>query len=129
VLNEPIIAQVPLFAGLPHAELVFLAETLRQITIPADTMLLREGEHGDRCYIVLDGQVEIVKACGTADERLLGRCGTGVLFGEMCLLNPDHLARRACARACPRCCSRSPAPTSMPSSTASRRSRIIWGAC
>jgi serine phosphatase RsbU (regulator of sigma subunit) len=88
--TEPIIAQVPLFAGLPHGELVYLAETLRQITIPADTMLLREGEHGDRCYVVLDGQVEIIKAFGTADERLLGCCGTGVLFGEMCLLNPDH---------------------------------------
>ena len=90
MLTEPIIAQVPLFAGLPHPELVYLAETLRQISIPAGTMLLREGEHGDRCYVVLDGQVEIVKAFGTADERVLGRCGTGELFGEMSLLNPDH---------------------------------------
>jgi phosphoserine phosphatase RsbU/P len=90
VLSEPILAQVPLFAGLPHRELVYLAETLRQITIPADTVLLREGEYGDRCYVVLDGQVEIVKALGTADERLLSSYGTGELFGEMSLLNPDH---------------------------------------
>jgi serine phosphatase RsbU (regulator of sigma subunit) len=90
VLNEPIIAQVPLFAGLPHPELVYLAETLRQITIPADTVLLREGEYGDRCYVVLDGRVDIVKALGTADERLLGSYGAGELFGEMSLLNPDH---------------------------------------
>jgi phosphoserine phosphatase RsbU/P len=89
-LNEPIIAQVPLFAGLPQRELVYLAETLRQITIPAETVLLREGEYGDRCYVVLDGQVEIIKALGTADERLLDSYGTGELFGEMSLLNPDH---------------------------------------
>src|SRR5437773_8392632 len=97
VLKEPIIAQVPLFAGLSQPELVYLAETLHQITIPADTVLLREGEYGDRCYIVLDGQVDIVKALGTADERLLDSYGPGELFGEMSLLNPDH-QRSASAR-------------------------------
>jgi serine phosphatase RsbU (regulator of sigma subunit) len=90
VLTEPIIAQVPLFAGLPHDELVYLAETLQQIAIPAGAILLREDDVGDRCYVVLDGYVEIVKALGTADERLLSRYGVGELFGEMSLLNPDH---------------------------------------
>src|SRR5215831_15145562 len=96
-MKEPIIAQIPLFAGLPQSELVYLAETLRQITIPADTLLFREDEHGDRCYVVLAGQIEIVKALGTADERLLSSYGAGELFGEMSLLNPDH-RRTASAR-------------------------------
>jgi serine phosphatase RsbU (regulator of sigma subunit) len=90
LLTEPISAQVPLLAGLPRHELVYRAETLRQVSIPAGAVLMREGEPGDRCYVVLDGQVEIVKALGTADERLLSRYGAGELFGEMSLLNPDH---------------------------------------
>ena len=89
-LTEPIIAQVPLFAGLPRRELIYLAETLQQVAIPAGAVLMGEGEVGDRCYVVLDGQVEIVKALGTADERLLSSYGVGELFGEMSLLNPDH---------------------------------------
>jgi serine phosphatase RsbU (regulator of sigma subunit) len=88
--TEPILAQVPLFAGLPRSELVYLAESLHKITIPAGTVLFCEGEVGDRCYVVLDGLVEIVKALGTADERLLSSYGVGELFGEMSLLNPDH---------------------------------------
>ena len=46
----------------------------------------------------MDGQVEVIKALGTPDERLLAVRGPGDFFGEMSLLDPDGL-RTASVRA------------------------------
>ena len=90
-LNETLIGQVPLFVTLPRDELRRLAETLRPCEIPAHTILFREGEYGERFYILIDGQIEIIKAFGTADERLIGVRGPGEYIGEMSLVHRDGL--------------------------------------
>jgi serine phosphatase RsbU (regulator of sigma subunit) len=54
-------------------------------------VLSREGDRGDRFYIVLAGRIEIVKALGTGEERLLGVRGAGEFVGEMSLLSQDGL--------------------------------------
>ena len=90
-MNDPILSRVPLFATLPASEIKHLQKALRRSEIPANSILFHEGERGDRFYIVLDGQVEIVQALGTADERLAGVRGPGEYFGEMSLLNRDAL--------------------------------------
>ena len=97
-MNDSLLGQAPLFASLPKEELEHLAATLRPLHIPADAVLLREGEHGDRIYIVVEGEIEIVKALGTEDERLLRVGGPGATVGEMSLLNADGL-RTASVRA------------------------------
>jgi sigma-B regulation protein RsbU (phosphoserine phosphatase) len=90
-LNEPIFDQIPLFATLPLDELRYLTQTLRQIAIPGDTVLFREGDKGDHLYIVLEGRLEIVKALGTEDELLLSMRGPGEFVGEMSLVTGDGL--------------------------------------
>ena len=97
-MNELLISRVPLFAALPQTEIQHLAATLRSCAMSPSSILFHEGEYGDRFYIVLDGQIEIVKALGTMDERLLEVAGPGAFLGEMSLLNPDGL-RTASARA------------------------------
>jgi sigma-B regulation protein RsbU (phosphoserine phosphatase) len=69
------------------------------MTYPPGAILCREGEYGDRCFIVLDGCVEIIKALGSAVERLLDIRGAGEFVGEMSLINGDGL-RTASVRAC-----------------------------
>jgi serine phosphatase RsbU (regulator of sigma subunit) len=90
-MNEhvPFLAQVPLFTSLPRSELEYLAATLRILDIPPRTPIFHEGEHGGHLYIVLDGQLEVVKALGTPDERLIGVRGPGEFVGEASLVNPD----------------------------------------
>jgi phosphoserine phosphatase RsbU/P len=97
-MNEPLIGRVPLFAALPADELRYLATMLRHSAVPADTVLFREGDYGDYFYLVLDGQLEIVKALGTDDELLLSLRGPGEFVGEMSMLNGDGL-RTASVRA------------------------------
>ena len=59
-------------------------------------IIFRQGDRGDRLYIIIDGEVEIVKQDPGNAERVLGRLGPGGCFGEMALVNDD--ARMATAR-------------------------------
>jgi len=83
-----IIRQVPLFAGLPGTQIGFLASILLQVEVPAGTLLLHEGEPGDCFYLILDGEIDVVKALGTPDERIIANRRAGEFFGEMALFEP-----------------------------------------
>ncbi|MBL8056658.1 MAG: SpoIIE family protein phosphatase [Anaerolineales bacterium] len=92
------LAGVPLLATLPPSELEALAARLRELTFAPGTHLVREGERGDQFYLILEGQLEVVKAEGSPDERLVGVRGPGEYIGEMSLFNPDS-ERTASVRA------------------------------
>ncbi|MCJ7567721.1 MAG: SpoIIE family protein phosphatase [Anaerolineales bacterium] len=87
--TEAAIHQVPLFTSLPAREIKRLARAVQLKDIPAGALLVQEGEKGDRYYILVDGEVEILKALGTPDERLLGVRGPGSIIGEMSLFSED----------------------------------------
>ncbi|HEV2122652.1 MAG TPA: cyclic nucleotide-binding domain-containing protein, partial [Chloroflexota bacterium] len=87
----PLIGRVSLFTSLPRSEIDDLTATLRRLDLPPDRIVVREGEAGHHFSIVLDGQLEVIKAVGTADERLLGVRGPGEFVGEMSLLKLDGL--------------------------------------
>ena len=96
-MDKSLISQTPLFSNLPPAEIDTLATELKEKDYPARTVLFREGEFGDKFYIVAAGQIAIIKAMDTPNERLLAIRGEGQFIGEMSLLNPDGL-RTASAR-------------------------------
>lgn len=83
------LAQVPLFVELPRQELEHLAAAHQLCEFNPGMLLMREGESDDRLLILLEGEVEVIKALGTPDERLLGTKHEGTLFGEMSLFNPQ----------------------------------------
>jgi DNA-binding SARP family transcriptional activator/CRP-like cAMP-binding protein len=90
-MYEKILSRNPLMASLPQREIRRLLATLKQLEFPPGIILFREGDHGDRLYLILEGQLEIIKALGTPDEHLLNICVAGDYIGEMCLLDPDRL--------------------------------------
>jgi sigma-B regulation protein RsbU (phosphoserine phosphatase) len=83
-----LMARIPLFAGLPRTELERLAGTLPQRAFEPGNILIHEGVSDERFFILLEGQAEVIKAIGTADERILGIRPQGTLFGEMSLFDP-----------------------------------------
>lgn len=95
---ERLLAKVPFFADLPSAELHRLATNLETCQCAPGDVLFREGERGDSFYIVRQGQIEVVKNLGTAEERLLATRGAGEFVGEMSLMRQDGL-RTASVRA------------------------------
>lgn len=81
--------RIPLFAGMSGSEIEFLASILHAAQFPAGAILFREGDLGDRLCFIVDGEIEVVKALGTPDERSLAIRRAGEFFGEMSLFEPD----------------------------------------
>jgi putative nucleotidyltransferase with HDIG domain len=88
-MEVDLLRQVPLFESLPLSELENLAANLARRTFPAGSLLMREGQAGERFYILLEGVVEIIKALGTPGQRVLGLRYPGIFLGEMSLFNRD----------------------------------------
>jgi serine phosphatase RsbU (regulator of sigma subunit) len=97
-MRDVLLKQVPLFQSLPDQELSFLAENLRVVAFKAGTFLFQEGDPGDHFYVILGGEVEVLKALADGDHYLIGIRGPGEYVGEMSLLNPSGL-RTASLRA------------------------------
>jgi MFS family permease len=72
---------LPMFAALGAPALEAIARSLRQIAVSAGEVVIREGERGDRFYVVADGAVDVSVA--GARVATLGR---GECFGEIALL-------------------------------------------
>ena len=96
-MNKELLIQIPLFKTLPDSELEHLTATLTVRKFPPGTIILREGQAGDRFYIIIEGKVEAVKALGTPEERVLGVRGAGQFIGELSLINRNG-ARTASIR-------------------------------
>ena len=91
------LSNVPLLRSLPAEELPALVEKYKIWDAPAGTLVLREGEVGDEFYVILQGQVEIVRALGSAEESILGLRQPGEFIGEIGLLS-QGTPRTAAAR-------------------------------
>lgn len=96
-MNE-LLKQIPLFSSLSQRDIRFLAQIARQLELPANTILFKEGAPGNRLYLIAEGELEIIKALGTPDEIVLRVCYAGEPIGEMSFLNPEGM-RSATVRA------------------------------
>ena len=83
-----LLSRIPLLADLPVADLDQLVTTLKVTELQPGEILFREGEVGDHFYVIVDGQLEILRAAGTAEELLLNVIGQGEYLGDMALLMP-----------------------------------------
>lgn len=99
-MAESILSRIPIFSSLRPDEIRHLLDSLRPVQTKAGELLFREGERGECFYIILEGRLEVVKAMGTPDERLLNVRGPGDYIGEMSLLDPDGLRTASVLSTC-----------------------------
>ncbi len=91
-MSLPDLSHVPLFAALPASAQREIAAMLKHVSVPPGSVFIHEGDPGDSLCLILDGEIEVIKAEGTGDERLLRVQGPGTFVGEMSLF--DRTGRR-----------------------------------
>ena len=74
-------SSIPLFAPLPPTTIEKIAACCATAARSAGSVIINEGDHGDRFYAIVRGQVEVRR--GTIARR---RLGPGDYFGEIALL-------------------------------------------
>ena len=81
-----LLTRIPFFATLPERELERLTSEMAVVKLKRGEILFREGDPGELLYIVVDGDLEILKAPGTDDELILNTIHAGEYIGEMSLI-------------------------------------------
>jgi MFS family permease len=86
--QKRILAETTMFGGLPPARLEAAMRQARLTTLPAGTVVIRQGEPADRFYVIVDGTVEVTQqpADGGAPVTLR-TMGRAEFFGEIGLLS------------------------------------------
>ena len=83
---------VPMFQPLPLPAIEQLARGLELVHVPAAQAVFRQGDPGDRFYVIEKGAADVI-----GDDRLLTTLGPGDGFGEIALLR--RVPRTATVRA------------------------------
>jgi CRP-like cAMP-binding protein/Zn-dependent protease len=89
------------FSHLSHDRLRWLAERVEEKIVPAGQIIFRQGEPGDRCFLIRAGQVEIIGEGENGVEHKLAVLKSPTLFGEATLIT--KAPRNATARALEDC--------------------------
>jgi len=76
-----LLGRAPIFAPLPGAALEHLAARLVPLRLDAGEVVVREGDAGDRFYLVAEGELEV-----TAGGQQISVLSAGDAFGEIALL-------------------------------------------
>jgi len=85
-----VLRQVPAFSELPEAVLRHLAAGLSESRHAAGQVVVREGERGDRAFVIVEGRAEVTAAASPgAGAITLATLFTGELFGELALLQAE----------------------------------------
>lgn len=85
---EGVLASAPLFAALDADSADTLERVLTSRTVSRGHVVFREGDPGDRLFIVLEGKVKITRASSDGRENLIAVLGAGEMFGELSLFDP-----------------------------------------
>jgi CRP/FNR family cyclic AMP-dependent transcriptional regulator len=87
------LSKVELFRGLAVRGLERVASIASEESHAAGHMLFREGDPGDKLYVIVEGKTRISRRVPGMGEEALAVLGPGSSFGEMALI--DEVPRSA----------------------------------
>ncbi len=94
---EDVLSRAPLFAALDAEAAAALRASMESISLGKGQVLFREGERGDRLFVVTDGKVKLGHTAPDGRESLLAVLGPSELFGELSLFDPGPRTATATA--------------------------------
>lgn len=80
----PALRPVSIFRGLSKQALFSVARKATEVTYPAGTTVVREGDPGDCMCVIVSGAVDVCKG-----EEVVATLDTGDYFGELSLIDGE----------------------------------------
>jgi len=85
---EELLRKVPFFADIPEDDFTALAGHMRSLSIPAQELIIRQGQRGDRLFLIARGVVRVSRTENNQSKDLASLMA-GDFFGEMALLHAE----------------------------------------
>jgi CRP/FNR family transcriptional regulator, cyclic AMP receptor protein len=95
--RQDFLGSIPIFAGLDASALSEIANAVEEAAFRTGDIIVREGEPGNRMFIIYSGRVEVVKHLAQARETTLAVLRPKDFLGEMSII--ECVARSASVRA------------------------------
>ncbi|MBV9999972.1 MAG: cyclic nucleotide-binding domain-containing protein [Verrucomicrobia bacterium] len=95
--RQDFLETIPIFAGLNRVALAEIARSAGEAAFRAGEIIVREGEAGNRMFIIRSGQVEVIKHLAQPHQTVLAVLGPGNFLGEMSII--ECVTRSASVRA------------------------------
>jgi CRP-like cAMP-binding protein len=95
--DEEVIRRAPLFTALDDAAAATLRDSMTQVKVSKGQTLFKEGDAGDRLFVVVEGKLKLGTSSGDGRENLLSILGPGDMFGELSLFDPGPRTATATA--------------------------------
>jgi CRP-like cAMP-binding protein len=90
-----LLKQVMIFKDLDDAEIGQIAEVCKEEKFVSGEYIFHEGEHGNRLYLIVHGEVRISRDVPGSGEEALAVLKPGALFGEMAVFDRSERSTHA----------------------------------
>ena len=92
------LSRCPVFTGLTPNTISELAEKMSKERYPPTAAIIRQGEEGDKFYLIRRGTVDVIADHNGQGEKVVARLGEGDFFGEAALLRDEKRNATVVAR-------------------------------
>jgi CRP-like cAMP-binding protein len=96
-VDDDVLRRTPLFSGLDEDAAASLRSSLSETRLRRGETLFREGDTGDRLYVVIEGKIKLGRSSPDGRENLMAVLGPGQMFGELSLFDPGPRSLTATA--------------------------------
>ncbi len=79
-----------LFSTLRDPELAEITHSARELTVPAGTTIIRQGQVGDDVYLLEDGLINVYRE-HLEEIQMLALIDSPTVFGEMAIVTPERI--------------------------------------
>lgn len=96
-MENDVVRRAALFAALDDGDVSALRSTMSTTRLQRGEVLFREGQRGDRLYVIVTGKIKLGRSSTDGRENLMAILGPGEMFGELSLFDPGPRTATATA--------------------------------